>query len=142
MRANSKTSPSVTFLFDKSRSGRLRFGKGKMGPFELVWRCRLPSYPPRAPESTPAFDDEGNLYFGSHDCCFYSVDRDGKLRWMYKVGNQKVYSSPAISEGKVVVASGDGRLFCFALDGQLQWIYDICDLAYFENKRRHKNGIL
>jgi outer membrane protein assembly factor BamB len=121
--------PSTTYLFDKFRTGRLHYGIGDTGQPFIRWRFRLPSYPPKGPESMPAFDQTGNLYFGAHDHCFYSLDGSGNLRWMFKT-EDKIYSSPTIiNNDKVVFASGDGNCFCFDLEGQLLWAYDIC--CYF-----------
>ena len=104
----SSTSPSTMFLFDKFSTGRLKYGKGILEIPELVWRFRLRSFPEFAPESTAAFDDEMNIYFGSHDQCFYSLTAEGTFRWMFKTGG-KVYSSPTLLDSDhVCVASGDG----------------------------------
>ena len=118
--------PSTTFLFDSQRTGRMPYSKGKRKQPELVWRFVLPSYPPKGPESSPAFDDQGNIYFGCHDGCFYSLDREGRLRWMFKT-DAKIYSSPAIFKERVVFCSGDGHCFCFDLKGTVKWVYYAAD---------------
>ena len=49
--------------------------------------------------------------------------RAGALVWKYKTGNW-VYSSPAISNGKVYVGSEDNYIYCLdANDGSLVWKY-------------------
>lgn len=117
---------STTFLFDRFRSGRMKFAKGNREAPLLRWKFKLQSYPPKGVESTPAFDKDNNMYFGSHDNCFYSLDPEGNLRWMFKLGH-KIYSSPLIIDYKIYFASGDGLLFCFNLNGNLLWVYNICD---------------
>lgn len=114
--------PSNTFLFDQHRSGRSLYTGGTLQSPTLVWQFRTPSYPPKGPESSPVFDAAGNLYFGSHDGCFYSLDPLGNLRWMYKTAD-KIYSSATLRGDRIVVCSGDGNCFCFDLTGTLLWVY-------------------
>lgn len=128
---------SSTFLFDPQRTGRSPFAIGTAEP-RLAWSCELPSYPPRGPESSPAFDEAGNLYFGSHDGCFYSLDQSGRVRWMFKT-DAKIYSSPDVQGDQVRFCSGDGRLYCFSLDGHRNWIYDLMGPL---RKRGIKNRVL
>ena len=122
---NSDSSTSSMFLFDTNRSGRAR--NSVFNNFDtLVWKKYLPSYPPMCPESTPCFDKQGNMYFASHDGCFYSLRaEDGHLRWMYKLGNKKTYGSPSISKERIVIASGNGFLFCFSKEGEVFWKTEI-----------------
>lgn len=108
------------------------YAKGNLKQPEVLWRFVLPSYPPKGPESTPAFDDSGNIYFGAHDGCFYSLNPNGVLRWMLKTAD-KIYSSPAIHGQRVVFCSGDGHCFCFDLAGRMQWVYNAAD--YFTTIR-------
>lgn len=116
--------PSTTFLFDQFRSGRMKHSKGTLIEPELIWSYKLPSFPIRGPEATPALDFDGNLYFGSHDGCFYSLDYNGRQRWFFHT-DEKIYSSPLLQEDKIVMAGGDGYCYCFDLQGNLMWIYDI-----------------
>lgn len=128
--------PSDTFLFDAQRTGRMPYSGGTLEQPQLVWRFQAPSYPPKGPESSPVFDARGNVYFGSHDGCYYSLDNNGVLRWMFKTGD-KVYSSAAIQGDRIVVCSGDGNCLCFDLNGVLQWAYNTAD--YFKTA---KNRVL
>ncbi len=71
--------------------------------------------------SSPALDRDGNIYFGSSDGFFYSLDPDGSLRWSYYVGAE-MDSSPAVGEdGSVFVGGYDGVLYKFSGDGDLLW---------------------
>ncbi|EDY84738.1 PQQ enzyme repeat domain protein [Verrucomicrobiia bacterium DG1235] len=71
--------------------------------------------------SSPALDASGNLYFGSSDGFFYSVDPSGVLRWSFYVGAE-LDSSPAVSEsGNIHVGGYDGVLYSFSEDGDLLW---------------------
>jgi len=115
--------PSQTFLFDGFRSGRSPFSVGEGSPRE-AWKTWLPSHPPRGAESSPAFDEVGNLYFGSHDGCFYSLTPEGAVRWMFKT-DEKIYSSPAIQGDVVYFCGGNGYVYAFKLDGTMQWNFDL-----------------
>ena len=119
-------SASTQFLFDKFRSGRMRFAKGELQHPEEIWSFQTRSFPAKGPESSPVFDSRGNIFFGCHDGCFYSLSPSGSLRWMFKTA-AKIYSSPLlISEERVCVASGDGYLHCFSTEGSRIWSYDLC----------------
>ncbi len=122
--------PSSSFLFDEQRSGQLKYG---IRSYELVpkFSFELRSYPLKGPESSPVFDEEGNLYFASHDGCFYSIDYKGDLRWMYNSGRTKNYGSPAIKDDYVVFTSGEGNVHCFSKKGHLLWTYWLGQ--YFDN---------
>jgi outer membrane protein assembly factor BamB len=76
-------------------------------------------------ESSAAMDREGNLYFGSHDGCFYSLTPLGNVRWMFKT-DEKIYSSPVLTEDAVYFCGGDGFLYAFDHSGNRLWQYDIC----------------
>lgn len=116
--------PSTTFLFDQQRTGRAPYAlRSDDAPNEL-WRTWLPSFPPRGAESSPAFDREGNLYFGSHDGCFYSLTPEGRVRWMFKT-DAKIYSSPQLLDDSVAFCGGDGYLYLFDFHGQMRWNYDL-----------------
>ncbi len=114
---------SMQFLFDKHKSGRQNYSIGKEVP-KVRWEFSTRGYPYRGPESTAVFDGYGNIYFGSHDGCIYSITKDGKLRWMFKT-DKKIYSSPTLYKDYVVFAGGDGYLYCFNLEGDVNWVYDI-----------------
>lgn len=116
--------PSETFLFDNYNTGRLKYSLGRLSEPEFVWKYSLRSYPSHAPESSPIFDKNGNIYFGAHAGCFYSLTYSGRLRWMFKTGG-KIYSSPAVIDNLgVFAASADGYLYSFDTDeGKLRWTY-------------------
>lgn len=70
---------------------------------------------------SPALDAAGNLFFGSSDGIFYSLDSEGELRWFYFIGTE-LDASPAVSEeGYVYVGAYDGILYSFTNDGDLRW---------------------
>lgn len=116
--------PSAIHLFDEGRTSRTKYAAPIDQP-TVSWETKLPSFPVRGPESTPVFDRDGNIYFGCHDECFYSLDSEGNFRWMYKLQG-KVYSSPLITRnGNVIVGCGSGWLLCFSTTGRLLWQYHV-----------------
>lgn len=112
-----------TFLFNNQRDSRTTNNINDSGPI-IKWEFLLRANPLKGPESTPAVDNQGNIYFGSHDGCFYSVDVNGKYRWMFKT-DEKIYSSPAIYMNKVYFCGGDGFTYCLDLYGNLIWKYNM-----------------
>ena len=138
-------SPSRTFLFDNLRTGRLKYPKGSLAKPSKLWSVRLPGTTPYSPESTAVFDDKGNLYFGCHDGVFYSVTRNGMLRWKWKTGN-KIYSSPLLyeDESAVCAVSGDGFFYCWSLEGALLWETEVGirprDWRTLRSWHRHKKA--
>lgn len=118
--------PSNQFLFDKYNTARSPLYVDTSERPQILWESSLRSLLKAGPESTPAFDMSGNMYFGSHDGCFYSYDKNGDHRWMFNAGAQ-IYSSPIINNERVLVAPSNGYLLCFSLNGQLLWIYDISE---------------
>jgi outer membrane protein assembly factor BamB len=66
---------------------------------------------PNPIESTPAIDDEGNVYFGDNAGLLYSVDRRGQERWRIELGSP-IRSKLALhpTEGTLLVISDNARL--------------------------------
>lgn len=82
--------------------------------------------------SSPTIDTAGNLYFGSLDGYFYSLDRLGDLRWRYEAGDW-IDSSPALSpdESVVYVGTWGNRLLALAVEsGAFLWQYETGSLVY------------
>ncbi len=64
-----------------------------------------------AVNSSPAIDNNGNIYFGSEDKNIYSLNKKGIVRWKYTTKGE-VNSSPAIGSGGIIcVGSIDGSLY-------------------------------
>ncbi len=71
--------------------------------------------------ASAAIDFRGNVYFGSYDGVFYSLENNGDLRWSYKTA-AAIDSSPSIdSRGNVYVASTDNNVYSFKNNGELRW---------------------
>ena len=55
------------------------------------------------------------VYIGSIEEDFYCLDAyTGEILWKYETG--PIYSAPAISQGRVLISSADGSLYCFGID--------------------------
>lgn len=128
------------FLFDRSRHGRQEYASGNSSPV-VIWKTDLRTNPIYGAESTTVIDENGNLYFGSHSGNFYSLDKDGNIRWTYST-SEKIYASPVLVKNRVVVAGGDGYLYCFALNGQLEWKFDLTKRGGKMSKKKKIDNIL
>jgi outer membrane protein assembly factor BamB len=88
---------------------------------ELVWERRVGG----VVDSSPVFiggpaDSEGatdaaTIAFGCHDGRVYLLDAaSGGVRGFEALA-EKVYSSPAVSDGRIFIGANDGRLHCLSL---------------------------
>ncbi len=78
--------------------------------------------------SSPIIDEKDNIYFGSTDGYFYSLNYLGKLRWKYKIkeGPDSIIDSAATFAPKnvIVVPGGDGFLHCLdRRTGKKKWLF-------------------
>jgi len=73
-------------------------------------------------QSTPAIDDNGMIYFGSHDDYVHALYPNGTLKWKFKT-NGWVHGSPTIgNDGTIYVCSDDANLYAIYPDnGTLKW---------------------
>lgn len=73
-------------------------------------------------KSTVAIDDNNNIYFGSNDGHFYSLNKDGEENWNCELG-EEVESSPIITNDTIYVGSTNGKIFAIDLNGNEKWNY-------------------
>lgn len=111
------------FLFDRERTGRIPSSTSFEEQPQEAWRILLKQEPIRCAESTPVFDEHGNLYFGSHNGSIYALSPDGKVLWQF-VTEVKVYSSPMLVDGKLYFGCNMSTLLCLSLQGELLWQFD------------------
>jgi outer membrane protein assembly factor BamB len=111
------------FLFDKSRNGRQNNTVFIHTP-QVKWKTNLRTNPDYGAESTAVSDSKGNLYFGSHSGNFYSLAKEGNIRWTFST-TTKIYSSPILVDNRIIFAGGDGYLYCLDLSGNLVWMKDL-----------------
>ena len=61
-----------------------------------------------------------DLFFGSDDGKLYNIDVDsGALIWEFATGG-RIRGTPALADGRVIVASGDGNVYAISADSGLQ----------------------
>jgi outer membrane protein assembly factor BamB len=71
--------------------------------------------------STPAVDDNGIIYFGSHDTYVYAVYPNGTMKWRFPTGNW-VHGSPTIdSNGTIYIGCDSGYLYALYPNGTMKW---------------------
>jgi outer membrane protein assembly factor BamB len=74
--------------------------------------------------SSAAIDDNGIIYFGSHDMYLYALYPNGTLAWRYKTSN-RIKGSPSIGDdGTIYICSWDHYLYAVAPNGTLKWKFD------------------
>jgi outer membrane protein assembly factor BamB len=84
------------------------------------WNLSVPSG-----ASSPPAVDGGNIYFGSYDKNLNSISSNGSLNWRFRTGGW-VVACPAIDqEGRIVVGSEDGTVYCLDPNGTEIWSYDV-----------------
>lgn len=85
-------------------------------------------------DGSAIIDDNGIIYFGSHDGYFYAIYPNGTQKWKLKLNWNigEFGSSPAIDEngiiyvGNTIISSG---LYAINPDGTLKWKYSTGDIA-------------
>jgi outer membrane protein assembly factor BamB/predicted phosphodiesterase len=71
--------------------------------------------------STPVVVDHDYAIFGNQSGSVEAVDlATGKLKWSFTTKGP-VFSSPAESNGSIVVGSADGNIYCLNKAGKLNW---------------------
>lgn len=97
----------------------------------LRWKWIADPNNPSPIVSSPAVDDQGNVYFGDSNGHFYCL-RDNytpmapnlpTLLWSYSLNAPLRISSPVIANGVVIVSSDNGDVYAFYADGVLAWQY-------------------
>ena len=64
---------------------------------------------------------EDSIYLGDEDGIFHAIDRTtGKRRWKFTTGGE-IYSSAAVTDGRIVFGSYDNNLYCLDLEGKQVW---------------------
>lgn len=82
--------------------------------------------------ASPTLDSAGNIYFGSVDGKFYSIDAEGNERWSVQTGDW-VESTAALSSDESVVYFGswDNNLYALNTEsGAQDWIFQTGSLIF------------
>lgn len=74
--------------------------------------------------TTPAIDENNNIYFASVEGTLFSVDSSGNERWRFRMDGESSSSVVIGKEGSIYFGSGDGNFYSFDLDGNLRWKVD------------------
>lgn len=111
------------FLVDREKTGRSPFTLGNLSVPERVWETSLRQHPLKGPESTAVIDADGNLYFGCHDNCIYSLNAQGAVRWQF-VTEDKVYASPVLLNNNLFFCCNKADVISLDLDGNLRWSFN------------------
>jgi outer membrane protein assembly factor BamB len=86
----------------------------------LKWRFNT-QQPDSYVQSTPAIDQNGIIYFGSHDRNFYALYPNGTIEWTFPLGNWG-HGSPTIApDGTIYVGCDTGYLYALNPDGTMRW---------------------
>ena len=98
----------------------------------ILWEIQIDSEkdePMDFPENSSPSIARNLVYVGGRHGYIYCVDlEDGSIWWEFKTGDS-VVASPAISDGKMVIGSTDGILYCFETNPE----------EYFEKAREYEN---
>ncbi len=97
----------------------------------LRWKWIADPNNPSPIISSPAVDDQGNIYFGDSNGNFYCIKDNytpmapnpPTLLWGYSLSTPLRWSSPLIAKGMVVASADDGNVYAFHADGTLAWQY-------------------
>ncbi|KAF2956887.1 PQQ-binding-like beta-propeller repeat protein [Marinitoga sp. 38H-ov] len=77
--------------------------------------------------TTPAVDNDGNVYFGTLEGKLYSVNVNNTSNWEYIIG-VPLYSSPAIGVDAIYIGATDGYFYSIDKDsGNLNWKYQVSE---------------
>jgi outer membrane protein assembly factor BamB len=114
-------SPWPKFRRNALQNGRSSIVPGKADEQRVPWVYKTG----KGIFSSPVVDGDENIYIGSADNYFYSLDSMGNLNWKYLTGEIIDSSALLDDRGNVLFGSGDG--FLYALDkvtGDVSWRYE------------------
>jgi len=80
---------------------------------EQLWSFAVPGTGAKehGVHGSPVEDADGNLYFGSQDNAIYSLTAQGQLRWKIGTGGDMDAPVVLLSDGVLLAASDDGKLY-------------------------------
>ena len=131
VKAQIASSPWPTFHGNLQRTGLSPFNTSHIDG-TILWTFETGD----AIESSPAIDEDGTIYVGSHDGYLYAINKNGELEWKTKLGTPKqkehyghnisISSSPAVGlDGTIYIASHDQYLHAVSSQGEEKWKFPI-----------------
>lgn len=89
---------------------------------QIIWSTVVsPSYG-RNVTSSPAVDENDNIYIGSQDHRLYRLTPSGKVTWAFPTGNWILAASPILIDKRLVcIPSWDGFFYAVNDSGDLAW---------------------
>jgi len=90
--------------------------------------------------STPVIDDNENIFIGSADKYFYSLNNQGNLSWKFQVRDTSdalIDSAATLTDsGKIIVPGGDGYIYCLDKEtGEKLWDFKACHATEEQEKQ-------
>ncbi|RMH97292.1 MAG: choice-of-anchor D domain-containing protein [Calditrichaeota bacterium] len=73
--------------------------------------------------SSPAIDENGNIYIGSYDHFLYSLRPDGSLNWSVDLGSPLLSSPTLAANGNIYIGGQDGNLYALDRAGNILWAF-------------------
>jgi outer membrane protein assembly factor BamB len=77
----------------------------------------------------PALDEENNAYLGDLAGLAFKYSSKGELKWSYDTGSGRIYTSPALSAGRVLL--GSAYLGLHVVDAQTGLLLDVYGDGYY-----------
>lgn len=88
----------------------------------LIWDHKFSS----VTHAVPAIDEDGIVYYGSHDKNLGAWSTEGDEQWIIETPTKMTYSSPALASNGTIYSAGQAPNKVFAVDhqGNLIWDYE------------------
>jgi hypothetical protein len=86
------------------------------------WTANVSTSNSRASAQTPVVDSKGTIYVANAN--LYAVGADGTVKWEWQTETYLHHPPVLASDGTIVVADANGRLFGLTPDGARLWVYE------------------
>ena len=111
------------FVYVPCLSGELvclkRSNGEKVWAYKSVEKVEANSFAPGFKSSPTVTSDA--IYLGDEEGVFHAIDRkSGKGLWKFETQGE-IYSSAAVTEGRILFGSYDNNLYCLDMEGKLAW---------------------
>ncbi len=111
------------FVYVPCLSGELvcvkRSNGEKVWAYKSVEKVEANSFAPGFKSSPTVTSDA--IYLGDEEGVFHAIERkSGKGLWKFETQGE-IYSSAAVTDGRILFGSYDNNLYCLNIDGKLAW---------------------